>query len=260
MVIESLIKPKQLEEKPILGLVFSLVLTIVCILITAIFFRFNASLTAIMLITVGSVPLLKTVLDIEEKKTLRTNTLKNLILRNKKVFMIYSIFFLGLVIGYFLLYLLLPVNITTDVFSAQVGVFGRVNIEGLHLNSFDWKLLDSILRNNVGVILLCILLSFLYGAGAILVLTWNASIVGTFLAGMGKIPLTIAFMPHTILEFVSYFLAAVSGGLIAVVLEKHRFGSRAFNKIILDATILLILSFVIIIVAAFIEVYLLTLI
>jgi uncharacterized membrane protein SpoIIM required for sporulation len=259
MVIESIIKPIQIERRPIIGLIFGLVLTIICVLIAAIFFKTSASITAIMLVTIGSVPLLKAILDIEEKKELETNTLKNLILRNKKIFIIYAIFFLGVATGYFLLYILLPVNVTTDIFNSQINIFGRIDVEGLSIDKFDVSLFDSILRNNVGIILLCILLSFLYGAGAILVLTWNASILGTFLAGLGKIHMTALFIPHTILEFVAYFLAAVSGGLIAVVLEKHRFGTKAFNKIILDATLLLIFSLVVIITAAFVEVYVLTL-
>ena len=38
-------------------------------------------------------------------------------------------------------------------------------------------LASEIFINNMGVLFLCIIFSFLYGAGAIFILTWNASVI-----------------------------------------------------------------------------------
>ena len=52
-----------------------------------------------------------------------------------------------------------------------------------------------IFLNNIRVLFLCIIFAFIYGAGAIFILTWNASIVGVAIGnlireGIGRLGIT----------------------------------------------------------------------
>jgi uncharacterized membrane protein SpoIIM required for sporulation len=103
--------------------------------------------------------------------------------------------------------------------------------------------------------LLCILLSLIYGSGAVLLLTWNASVLGVFIHSFRNIGTFIPFIPHTVLEFIAYFFAAMAGGLISIAFDKGGYGSDKFNKALFDGCLLFILAAVIIFVAALVETF-----
>jgi uncharacterized membrane protein SpoIIM required for sporulation len=145
-----------------------------------------------------------------------------------------------------------------SVFDAQSSIFSKADFSTLPTLTFSWEIFHSILRNNIGIVVVCMLLSFLYGAGEILVLTWNASVLGIFLASIPKMRVVTFVTPHIIIEFLAYFIVAVSGGLISVAINKHRMKSKAFRKIVADALILLVIALVCIIVAAFVETYIIS--
>ena len=65
----------------------------------------------------------------------------------------------------------------------------------------------------------------------------------------------IRYFIHGIPEVLAYFVAALSGGIISVALMKHDFGTKNFEKIVLDASNLLLLAIGLLFIAAIIEVY-----
>ena len=58
-----------------------------------------------------------------------------------------------------------------------------------------------------------------------------------------------------ILEILAYFVAGLAGGIISSAVIRHDFGTKKYEKIILDSAVLLLISVVMIVVAAFLEVY-----
>jgi uncharacterized membrane protein SpoIIM required for sporulation len=131
--------------------------------------------------------------------------------------------------------------------------------------------------NNIKVLVFAILFSFVFGAGAIFVLTWNAYVIGTAignfirgslslyseLIGFDKIGkyfhvITIGLLQyslHGIPEILGYFTAALAGGIISVAVIKHDLGTAKFEHIVLDSADLLLLSIGLLFVAALLEVF-----
>jgi len=115
------------------------------------------------------------------------------------------------------------------------------------------------------------ILSTIFGAGAIFILTWNASVIAVYVgfginsfirdgvspeiayllgvpAGLGSIAL------HGVPEIGAYFVAALAGGMLSVGIIREKFKGH-FEKIFIDSVIFLGIAEVLIIIAAFLEAY-----
>ena len=129
-----------------------------------------------------------------------------------------------------------------------------------------------IFLNNSRVLLICLVLSLVYGFGALFVLTWNASVGGVFIGNLIKqkmvSPTTtgaffhfqatsaglLSYLPHGLLEMGAYFIAALAGGIISRAIVHHDYRSSSFRVIVLDASYLLLISVVVLLIAAIVEV------
>jgi uncharacterized membrane protein SpoIIM required for sporulation len=134
-----------------------------------------------------------------------------------------------------------------------------------------------ILLNNLKVLLFCLFFSFFYGAGAIFILTWNASVIsgaiGTFIReNLTKYATTVGliriggyfhifsigllrYMTHGIFEILAYFIGGLAGGIISVAVIRHDIESKRFKHILNDSLDLILLAILILIIAALIEVF-----
>ena len=87
--------------------------------------------------------------------------------------------FLGITLACAIWYVVLPQNIVTGLFETQTSTIQAINSRVTGAVTGPWPLFSKIFFNNVKVLIFCILFSFVYGAGAIFILTWNASVIGT---------------------------------------------------------------------------------
>ncbi len=139
------------------------------------------------------------------------------------------------------------------------------------------KLANSIFKNNFYVMFIAWILSLFYGAGALFLITFNSSIFASALVNVIKMKIpslaglsaassllfTYSFMAcnmgimfiHMIPEVLAYFVAAMSGGLLATAFVNDQFMSKSFKKTIRESFILLIISGIIVYGSAFLEVY-----
>ncbi len=62
-------------------------------------------------------------------------------------------------------------------------------------------------------------------------------------------------MLHGFPEITAYFITTLAGGMFGVGLIKHGFKSKKFLKVLQNVILLLFISIIILIIAAFIEVY-----
>jgi uncharacterized membrane protein SpoIIM required for sporulation len=132
--------------------------------------------------------------------------------------------FAGITLVFSLIYLLLPTDVAEKTFQTQINEIKAIR-------GYFWfgGAFQTILINNIGVLLLSFLFSFIYGSGAIFILSWNASILATAtsmlaksLGGAYKLPeALLSYMPHGCLEITAYFLAAIAGGIASYCLMKH---------------------------------------
>ena len=131
--------------------------------------------------------------------------------------------------------------------------------------------------NNVRVLAFALLFSFIFGAGAIFILTWNASVIAVAIAdtargivssgaeavGVASVAsyfhgfgLALArYMIHGIPEIGGYFVGGLAGGIISIGVIKYKLGSPKFKKVMFDALHLTILAIFILFVAAVLEVW-----
>jgi uncharacterized membrane protein SpoIIM required for sporulation len=119
----------------------------------------------------------------------------------------------------------------------------------------------SIIENNVYVMIFTLIFSLIFGAGAIFILVWNASVISAAIGiftkyQISEIPLGIArYMIHGLPEITAYFITALAGGIFGVGAIRHGFRDKKFLRVLENTAILLFIALIILFLAALIEVY-----
>jgi len=255
MVVERLIKPEWVAKNVLYALLLGICFSTIGIWVGVLVFAHDASIVSIMFTVIAALPFLHRILSLGESVKENVSSLRKMVIRNKQILQIYFLFFMGVAISYLLWYLAMPDWSRNILFIRQVEVFTQPAAGLVGQFSGTQNLFGSILANNVRVLLFCLILSFVFGSGALTVLTWNASVFGVFLAFLGKTSVMVKYIPHASLEFLAFFLAAVAGAIVSVGLEKEAYGTPRFDKVILDTTILFAASFILVIFAAVVEVF-----
>ena len=118
----------------------------------------------------------------------------------------------------------------------------------------------NIFSNNLFVLLFTLLFSLTFGAGAIFILAWNASVIATAIGMLVRINFLQFYLPflmyltHGIPEIAAYFLIALAGGILSTAVIRHdiRHGRM---RILYDILLLVIISVLLLFLAALIEVF-----
>jgi len=181
----------------------------------------------------------------------------NFFSRHSKTTWFYTYLFVGMFLAFFTLYVFSGGSFRETAFKHQLDlVYGPLG----HFN-FPTKILYSIVLNNLKVMILCAMLSLFYGAGAILILTYNASIAGVLYgdffgtAVTGKsLTLVSAFLPHTTLEILAYLFAAIGGGILSKAFVEAEPGSG--RLLLSDGLKFLALALILVLIAGVVEVIL----
>jgi len=169
----------------------------------------------------------------------------------REIILSFVAIFAGMALVFSLIYLLLPTEIAEKSFQTQINEIKAIR-------GYFWlgETFRTILINNIGVLFLSFLFSFIYGSGAIFILAWNASILATAssmlaksLGGAYKLPIALlSYMPHGSIEIVAYFLAAIAGGIASYHLTREK-NIEAFQ----DSFFLFALGVVFILLGAIVE-------
>ena len=265
-MLESLLRPKLAEKKPWDVFLISLFFSVIGVAFSIQLFPSQASVFSVSLITIMFMPFFQKMFVIEEKKDYKLH--KNLLERHKKLFYLFGIFFIGTVVALSFIYVFFPG--TRDAFSLQESWYksqGR-SITGNAVADNNFSLF---LVNNTQVLLMTFALSAIFGAGAVFILVWNASVIAVYVGfvinnfirngvsaqlayvlgvpvGLGSIAL------HGIPEIAAYFVAALAGGMLSVAIIREKLKGH-FEKIFVDSLIFLALAEVLIIIAALLEAY-----
>lgn len=139
--------------------------------------------------------------------------------------------------------------------------FDKLNISATGAATKEMRFL-SILENNVYVMIFTLLFSLIFGAGAIFILVWNASVisaaVGIFTKyKLSELPIGLArYMIHGFPEIAAYFISALAGGIFGVGILRHGWKDRRTLRVVENTVILLFIAIIILVIAGIIEVYL----
>lgn len=278
MVLESLINPLKAEREPIDMLFLGILYSSIAVLLSLWVFKEHSSLVMVFLTVIATVPLVVATFKVEEKKDLIYTGERAILKEHAKALKFLMYLFIGFVISYSLWYVILPADTVVTLFKTQTETIKGINIGSVvGFNTQALGVFSKIFLNNIRVLIFCILFSFLYGAGAIFILTWNASVIGAAIGNFIRTSIDAALVKfgalgphhyiniislgllryslHGIPEILAYFVGALAGGIISVAAINHDFGSKTFEKIVFDSSELVILSIVLLLIAAFLEVY-----
>ncbi len=174
--------------------------------------------------------------------------------RHGKDIMILLFFFFGMVFAFAMWTYILP----GDFFQVQSSKITQ--IQGTVSGQFtegNLGIFNRVLINNLQVTVFSFMFSLFFGAGAVFILVWNASILGVFVGQLSRhwahIPGTaMGFLPHGIPEIAGYVCAGLAGGLIsAAILRGHE--RKVFKKVVRESLEVLLLGILFIFLGAGIE-------
>ncbi len=277
MVLESIITPMRAERKPIDLLFIGMLYSSLAIIFSLWIFRDHSSLVMVFLTVIALVPLTVNTMRLEERKDEGIRTEVKLLQEHARAIEFFMFLFLGMVIAYTIWYIFLPADMVQNLFNIQTQTIKQINggITGLNIDSL--RIFNRIFLNNVRVLVFCILFSFLYGAGAIFILTWNASVIaaaignsirstlGEYLVTIGTLNVghyfqivSYGFMRyalHGMPEIAAYFVGALAGGIISFAIIHRGISLKNFEKVLFDTSELLLISLILLFSAALLEVY-----
>lgn len=275
MVLEQIFKPDWIEKKPrhafLLGFIYSIVGAVSAKLI----FGANPGMMTVAFTSILLVPSLNTLLAVEENQARSRDKywiLKQLWNDHNDIVEVYFFMFFGIFFTFALIAFLFPEEVVIPFFQPMfdiIGIAGSVSAVTGWAAETAGPTIISIFLNNFIVTIVCLLLSLIYGAGAIIFITWNAVVWGVvigffakqaLLSTAGVNPITIflstvlPFFPHMIMESLPYFTAAIVGGIVSKAAIREELFSPRFNEIVKDGTIVMLLSLLVLFLAAVIEI------
>lgn len=277
MALESLIGPLYGEKQPYVLLLFGAAFSAIALLLSLWLFPSHASLFFVFFIVMASTPLYYRTLNREEKKDVKIDNEARLIMEHYKALRFLMFLFFGITISVAVGYSFLPSDIAGKVFKVQADTIAQINsrVTGDSVLSFDYFII--IFFNNFKVILFILLFSFIFGVGAIFILTWNATVIGvamgnffrtritdyTALVGLGKVSAyfkigslsILRYAIHGIPEVAAYFTAGLAGGILSVAIIRRDIFRKSSSNILFDSSDLIVLSLLFLFVAAVLEVY-----
>jgi uncharacterized membrane protein SpoIIM required for sporulation len=265
MVLERLYSSKWIEQKSRYAFLMGLSYSIIGIFSAMFLFPKNPGLVAIAFTSLLILPSLNSLLSVEANEAARSNKFDiiGLFKDHNDIFRVYLFLFLGILLSFSFFSVIWPSIATSQIFAQQVNVLGWATGEAYTKAG----LFGGLLTNNLKVLVFCLLASFIYGSGAVFIITWNASVWGTIFgiiardsaAAVGQNPFVyfglmfLAVFPHMILEASSYFLAAISGGVVSKAVLREKLFSKRFSQIIEDGLMMFFIAIIVLIIAVYIE-------
>ncbi|HLC97438.1 MAG TPA: stage II sporulation protein M [Candidatus Nanoarchaeia archaeon] len=247
MVLEHVFPEDWLKSKGRYAFILGVIYSVIGILIASVLFPGDPALVAVAFTSLLLLPELYKIFDIQlRRQRIEQQTyLRSLWRDDVEVVRIYVFLFLGILLVYSLGTILLPSLQTNTLFREQLEIRFGQGFAGSAVATFSSDLFFSLLSNNFMVLVACFVLALLTGDGAILLITWNASVWGTIFGltaknaalFAGQSPffffamIMLIVFPHMIIEGLSYFLAAISGSIISKDVLLEEFASSRFFEV-----------------------------
>ncbi len=272
-MLESLISPKNAIQRPLVVFVLGFAYASLALFLSSWVFRDQASLVLVFLTVLALVPLFMQFMDSEEMANMTLGSEGAVLRQHAKVIGTFIALFLGMSIAYGFWFVALSNGPT--LFSIQSHTIAALR-SGVTGNAVASGMYFVILVNNLKVLMFCILFSFLYGAGSIFILTWNASVIGVALGkfyqqgvsgfvstGSGAVTAyasaagmsAVRYFIHGIPEITAYFIGGLAGGVLSAAIIKMHWEQKQMDKVLLDSSNLIIIAAVVLALAAFIETF-----
>ena len=277
-MLESLINPKRMEKGSwkmfFIGLLYgSLSLLLVKWFFSSDFILYEfAGMLVVIFTVMFTLPFMYFLIKREEEEDEHIEGFFSVWRMHKDAMYAFMWLFLGLLVSFSFWFIILQ---DTNLFNAQIGTYCSINSPGnieLCISQFSFDSVFtgaatkesrflSIIINNVYVMIFTLIFSLIFGAGAIFILAWNASVIAAAIGIFSKyqitdIPLGVArYMIHGFPEIAAYFITALAGGIFGVGVLRNGIRNKIFLRVLGNSIILLFIALIILVVAAVIEVY-----
>jgi hypothetical protein len=234
----------------------------------------GSGLLVVIFTVITCLPFMYYIIKLEEGKDVEISDSGTLIKEHSKAIRALMWMFLGFVVALSFWYIAMP-GTAGQNFNFQIKTFCAINSpsnynycleqHGIPIatgSATGTAAVLSIFANNIYVLIFTILFSLAFGAGAIFILVWNASVIasaiGIFAKGsLAKLPIGVMrYMIHGIPEIGAYFVGALAGGIVSVAVIRKDLKGEGTWKILQDSLLLIIIAIVILVIAALMEVYL----
>ncbi len=268
-MLHKFFNAKNIEKSANYALFAGVFFTLVSFITSAYLFRNVPSLigvsTVIFAVTMA-LPILLTFFDdvalYDRQKSFASKT--------KKLLDFYIYFFIGSFVVFFLVSLVMPSKILS---SEQLYGTTKIIVPkhlGVPPPPVDAnQLMIGIFKNNFSVMITAFILSVIFGAGSLFLLSLNASIFASTLSGilwqtmqntnyvylysLISCNMGILFF-HMLPEVIAYFLSAIAGALLYVSITKEKLFSAEFMKTMKKSLWVLLISVGVLLLSSFIEV------
>ncbi len=279
-MLESLINPKRAEKGPWKMFFIGVLYASLSLLLTHFLFGSDPTLSkfsgllVVLFCVMFSLPYIYFEIRQEEKEDEEIEGFFEVWKMHKDAIYSFMFLFFGFIIAFSFWYMILH---NPNLLNAQIETYCNINSPGQVENcvsdySFTAKVISgstldkrarfmSIIGNNFGVMIFTLLFSLIFGAGAIFVLAWNASVISAAIGiftqhQVSEIPLGILrYMIHGFPEIASYFITALAGGIFGVDILRNGFGNQKSLRVLANVVIMLFIALVILVIAGLIEVY-----
>ena len=280
-MLEMLINPRKAERKPWELFFVGLFYGAISLLLVHWVFSSDPVLSkysGILVVTftvMFSMPFVYYTIKLEESKITDDKDNMSLLKEHRHAIYVFLWLFVGYVVAFSALYMVLP---STDGFKAQIETYCLINQKanfdrcvsqytatldnsptGASVNQKERFFM--IFSNNMSVLIFTLVFSLIFGAGAIFILAWNASViaaaVGIFMrSDFGTFPIALGrYFIHGIPEVAAYFMVALAGGIISVAVIKHEAGTEKFWEVLQDSLNIIVAAVITLVIAAVIEVF-----
>jgi uncharacterized membrane protein SpoIIM required for sporulation len=276
MVLESILNPSIAKRRPLEVFFFGGFAATIGLFLSYWIFQEYASLIMVFLVTLASVPLLYSTIRSEEEVDVRLDNEPTILREHSRVLVFLMVLFMGMTLALSFWYVVLPQDMTTALFSSQTQTITDINNQ-ISGNVTQLDIITRIFLNNVRVLVFAVMFAFLYGVGAIFILTWNATVIaaamGNFIRqGLSATAQTFGFdnmgtylaifslgifryVVHGIPEILAYFIGGLAGGIISVAVMKKDIFRSLRERILFDAAELILIAVGLLLAASFIEVF-----
>jgi len=279
-MIELIMKPKRAERRPWELFFVGMFWASVSLLLVTWFFskdsilKEGSGLLVVIFTVISCLPFMYYIIKLEEGKDIEISDSGRLIREHSKAIRALMWLFLGFVVAFSFWYIVMPDSAGQN-FNFQIKTFCAINspqhysycleehgIPSITGAASGTAAFLSIFANNIYVLIFTILFSLAFGAGAIFILVWNASVIAAAIGIFAKGELVglglglLRYMIHGIPEISAYFVGALAGGIVSVAVIRKDLQGEGMWKILQDSLLLIIIAIIILVIAGLMEVYL----
>jgi len=277
-MLESIMNPKNSEKGPWKMFFVGLIYSSLSLLLVHWFFGGDAVLSeysgmiVVVFCVMFSLPYMYYIIRREEKEDETIEGFFGVWKAHSDAIYAFMWLFLGFVIAFSFMHIILQ---DQNLLNAQLETYCMINNPGnidACVAEYSFEKMTgsatnpqirflSIIENNVYVMIFTLIFSLIFGAGAIFILAWNASVIASAIGIFTKYQIAeipyglLRYMIHGLPEIAAYFITALAGGMFGVGIIRNGIRSPKLLRVIEHVIILLFIAIIILIFAAVIEVY-----